>query len=639
MKSQLNHGNEIFEKDDDVDRIIQNALQGNWTAVWDILDKKEYLVNCIPFGRTWGVLHHAVYMGHEDAVKKLMSYPTCDPCILTLLNPEFGPGETPADLTKNSDIISILKGYDPVDQNETQGVTKEDKDSVKNTFIGTNILDTSQMENYAADWGNTAAMNIFHSQNQSIGIYLNQKNYLVNSQTYPPNIPQTDYGYNFQQQNYGQTFQQSFNQGHVPLYETQLTQQPYNGPDFYQELPYTAHYEGTWFDTNESYPPHIHKPTFQQISSKEGIATTTNKQPYYGPDFYQELPHTAHYDTWINKNESYPPSLHKPTLKVQSMAKTHTFQQKPNKQGIATTTNKQPNTLNHTTTPNILPTTTKPKYPCDAELISAMVYSAKHGKWDIVWEILDTKPHLINCIPSDRAWSVLHQAVWKNDVITVHKLLSYPACDPEIKTKLDKTNDSGIGKKPIDLAKCENIKAMLRKAASKKQKINNDAPTMLPCNKWENYLGECIQMTLSCCQDVLVPKKWSITHHNSIQSISTIMQTIFHYINTSNNWIKTRDNVSLTVQQFCNELGNELWSRNELVVDSKEQFFKRVINLYTEETLVYREMNRMLRLQDVSIQGHTTNGSELSLGPYALLLNAILMYWNVLKRYTGRTYR
>ena len=175
------------------------------------------------------------------------------------------------------------------------------------------------------------------------------------------------------------------------------------------------------------------------------------------------------------------------------MAKTHTFQQKPNKQGIATTTNKQPNTLNHTTTPNILPTTTKPKYPCDAELISAMVYSAKHGKWDIVWEILDTKPHLINCIPSDRAWSVLHQAVWKNDVITVHKLLSYPACDPEIKTKLDKTNDSGIGKKPIDLAKCENIKAMLRKAASKKcyQKINNDAPTMLPCNKWENYLGEC----------------------------------------------------------------------------------------------------------------------------------------------------
>ena len=276
---------------------------------------------------------------------------------------------------------------------------------------------------------------------------------------------------------------------------------------------------------------------------------------------YQECdPHTAHYDTWINKNESYPPSLHKPTLKVQSMAKTHSNvqqKQRATNNQINNDCKQRPNTHATTTTPNILPTTTKPKYPCDAELISAMVYSAKHGKWDIVWEILDTKPHLINCIPSDRAWSVLHQAVWKNDVITVHKLLSYPACDPEIKTKLDKTNDSGIGKKPIDLAKCENIKAMLRKAASKKQKINNDAPTMLPCNKWENYLGECIQMTLSCCQDVLVPKKWSITHHNSIQSISTIMQTIFHYINTSreNVWGScVVESIRLFVCRCCNPL-------------------------------------------------------------------------------------
>ena len=589
MKTQLNYGNTTFEEDKDVDIIIHNAIQGNWTMVWDILDRKEYLINCIPYGRTWGVLHHAVYMGHEYAVKKLMSYPTCDSCIQTLRNPKFGPGETPVELTNNCDIINILKGYIPKDEDEVQGVTEENEGSVKNTYIGMNILSTSQMGNYGADWENIPEMNSFHSQNQNIGIYPNQTNYpkYVNSQTYQPNIPQMDNGYNLHQQNYGQPFQQTFNQEHVSLNATQWTQQPYNCPIFNQELPHTTHYKDKWSHIQ------VYSPDIQQSPVK--VQYTTNK--------------------------------HIPIQQIKS------------KQGTTTMINKQPNVSNHTATPNIIPTSTNPKKPCDGESISAMVYSAKQGKWEIVWKILDTKPQLINCIPSDRAWSVLHQAVWQDNIHAVYSLLNYPACDPEIKTKLDKSNDSGIGKKPIDLANNEKIKEVLRKAASKKQKINDEAPTMLPCCKWENYLGECIQMTLSCCRDVLVPKQWSLTDHNSIQSISIITQTIFSYINTGNNWIKTRDNVSLTVQQFCNELGNKLWSRNELVVDSKEQFFKRVLKLYTEETRVYSEMNRMLRLQDVSIQGHITNGSDLSLGPYALLLNSILMYWNVLKRYTGKTYR
>ena len=637
MKSQLNYENKLVEEDKDVDRIIQNAINGNWTVVWDGLDRKEYLINRIPPGRTWGVLHHAVYLGQEYAVKKLLSYPTCDPSIKTLRNPKFGPGETPIELTSNCHMINILKGYIPKDQDETQGVTEECKGPVNNAYIGTNALATSHMGNYGAGWGNNPGMNSFHSQNQNIGIYSNQTNYpnFVNGQTYPLNIPQMDYGYSLQQQNYGQMFQPSFNQEHATPYES-WNQQQYYGPisNHEQVSPYEA-----WNQQQYNGP----------ISNQKHVKPyeAWNQQQYNDPICNQDLPHTTHYkDKWSHTQESYPTDKQKSPVQVKSMANTQTpIQQKQIKQSNTTTaittstTNLQTNVSNHKTVTKIIPTSTNSKYPCDAELISVMVFSAKHGNWEIVWKILDNKPNLINCIPSDRAWSVLHQAVWHDNIDAVYILLSYPACDPEIKTKLDKSNDSGTGKKPIDLAKSEEIKAILRKAASKKQKTNDEAPTMLPCCKWENYLGECIQMSLSCCRDVLVPNKWSLTHHNSIQSISIIMQTIFSFINSSNNWIKTRDNVSLTVQQFCNELGNELWSRNELVVDSKEQFFKRVINLYTEETRVYSEMNRMLRLQDVSIQGHTTDGSDLSLGPYALLLNAILMYWKVLKKYTGKTYR
>ena len=47
----------------------------------------------------------------------------------------------------------------------------------------------------------------------------------------------------------------------------------------------------------------------------------------------------------------------------------------------------------------------------------------------------------------------------------------------------------------------------------------------------------------------------------------------------------------------------------------------------------------MLRLQDTSISEYQPTSLELSLCPYALLLNSILLHWNELKGYTGITYR
>ena len=275
----------------------------------------------------------------------------------------------------------------------------------------------------------------------------------------------------------------------------------------------------------------------------------------------------------------------------------------------------------------------------DAERISHMVLSAKKGEWERVWEVLDNKPHLVNCIPSERAWSVLHQAVWHNNVQAVVRILSYPACDTEIRTKQDRKCKSGPGMIPIDLAKSQQMKDILQSYRGTDMK-SDEAPTMLPVDKMLYALGSCIHMTLSCNQGVLIPPKWPIEDHNTVHSIPYIMQAIFSHIDVADNWVKTKAKVSLTLQQYSKALGEKLWGESESTEDTKHQFFGRIIRLYTEDLRkICSVVNQMLRLQDTSISEYQPTSLELSLCPYALLLNSILLHWNELKGYTGITYR
>jgi hypothetical protein len=88
----------------------------------------------------------------------------------------------------------------------------------------------------------------------------------------------------------------------------------------------------------------------------------------------------------------------------------------------------------------------------DAKDASCLVLAAKGGNWDDVFTILGSKPDLINCIPEGRAWATLHHAVcWQNED-AVLKLLECSACDSEVKTKQDKTNEVGPGKTALMIA-------------------------------------------------------------------------------------------------------------------------------------------------------------------------------------------
>ena len=82
-----------------------------------------------------------------------------------------------------------------------------------------------------------------------------------------------------------------------------------------------------------------------------------------------------------------------------------------------------------------------------------MVLASKSGYWDTVWEILNRKPYLVNCIPEERAWAVLHQAVWWKDAIAVKKILAVPGCDSELLTK--------NGLRPLDIETTAEIRKLL----------------------------------------------------------------------------------------------------------------------------------------------------------------------------------
>ncbi|KAI6653395.1 Immunoglobulin superfamily containing leucine-rich repeat protein 2-like [Oopsacas minuta] len=78
--------------------------------------------------------------------------------------------------------------------------------------------------------------------------------------------------------------------------------------------------------------------------------------------------------------------------------------------------------------------------------INAMLKSAKKGNWDVVFDILENKPSLVNCISSDKAWGVLHQAAWMNLFPVVKRLIQIPGCDPAIETRRDYARKHGPGK-------------------------------------------------------------------------------------------------------------------------------------------------------------------------------------------------
>ena len=66
-------------KDTEASVMSLAAKIGDWSSVYEILEKRPDLVNYIPEYRPWSILHQASNAENEEAVRRILSVPECDP--------------------------------------------------------------------------------------------------------------------------------------------------------------------------------------------------------------------------------------------------------------------------------------------------------------------------------------------------------------------------------------------------------------------------------------------------------------------------------------------------------------------------------------------------------------------------------
>ena len=100
------------------------AKFADWRTVFNILERKPYLINSVPEGRTWAILHQAVWWNDLSVVKRLLTIPNCDVKVKTKPNSEHGYSLSPREVAEQ------MGGRDEV----KMVLEKHEKDEWKRRF-------------------------------------------------------------------------------------------------------------------------------------------------------------------------------------------------------------------------------------------------------------------------------------------------------------------------------------------------------------------------------------------------------------------------------------------------------------------------------------------------------------------------
>jgi hypothetical protein len=192
----------------------------------------------------------------------------------------------------------------------------------------------------------------------------------------------------------------------------------------------------------------------------------------------------------------------------------------------------------------------------DADEINSLLYAAKMGHWNVVWKILGhpsnpRKPFLLNCIPENRRWGVLHQAIWWNNLAVVSKLLQFSTCDIDIKAKegVSEIGPSG-GKTAEEIAsgfeRTEIVKLLQRKTS----RIGGQAPETyhpLPSGR-EDYVLSLLKVTLAAYKNSFQPQLTEST------TFSGLLREVWQTVNSvPGRWKVARDKVAEAMYVVCDE--------------------------------------------------------------------------------------
>lgn len=270
----------------------------------------------------------------------------------------------------------------------------------------------------------------------------------------------------------------------------------------------------------------------------------------------------------------------------------------------------------------------------DNEDVESMVEAAKYNRWNTVYEILNRKPYLINCIPEDRAWSALHQAVYYENENIVSKLLDYKTCDAIVKSKQCRDDQLPSSSTPIDLAKSKrnnDIEILLKQHIDTRRhdRFKDDYPQYKKRDAGQDISEMGFPLLVL---GVVMYKNSLLYPHVEIKKHSVeLLKKIFD--NERHNWELVKNQLYQALYGHCRASAGFL---KDALVDSELKFFRTLISLYTTNH-VYEAVN--LALKQEFNQDYKPTGENLSLGLYALLLDITLTYWTDLKKVKSETYR
>ena len=265
-------------------------------------------------------------------------------------------------------------------------------------------------------------------------------------------------------------------------------------------------------------------------------------------------------------------------------------------------------------------------------LVNELLLYAREGHWEGVWQILGKpqspkKAYLINIIPEERRWGILHQSLFWKDEKILKTLLEFPSCDPRIITKQyttdagEKTHDNAVEvAKKQGFAKAETI-------LESHELTTQEQDTFLPENTDIDTNGtSIIAITLAAYKNTFHPDKIDPKH-----KVIDILRVIYNKMNTTDSWTKIRD----IIYDYAFVI-----DRGEAVGKSKtrQDFYRAFIQVYTDEdTWFYDTINTALRKQKTA--NYRPSGNDLAIGPFITAFQMIILFWDKLPRENGVTYR
>lgn len=267
----------------------------------------------------------------------------------------------------------------------------------------------------------------------------------------------------------------------------------------------------------------------------------------------------------------------------------------------------------------------------ESVLINDLVLAAKQGNFKRVWDIIGEpdspkKAHLLNCIPDNRRWGVLHQAVFWNDVNILKKILKYEACDADMRAKRC-TSECGdtSGMCALEIARAYKYPDMDRILSSHTNNILNQK---LPTFQTKLHLG-LLSNTIAAYKSTFHPGYIS-PYKSNIEILNDIWKDIES---------KTA-RFEAVKKQVCDAMHIVSTKNAEMIMGTttKENFYKMIVKVYTiEKNYLYNYISMAMRRQ-TSINYKPT-GDDLALGPYAVMYQMLLLFWDKITPESGTTYR